>query len=166
MVKRKIDKASDDSGHLAESPANSSSKSLGRGVKKPKIVMQADFESDEEAEEAQEEEEDEEENEEEEPKLKKKARSKPVQSSSSSGLSVRKNSEGDQYIDLGKMKRATVRSFKGSTFVDIREFYGDSAESMKPGKKGISLTPEQWEVLKNGASVIDELFTVEQKKKK
>ncbi|KAJ3855491.1 transcriptional Coactivator p15-domain-containing protein, partial [Lentinula lateritia] len=66
--------------------------------------------------------------------------------------------EGDKYIDLGKKKRATVRSFKGSTFVDIREFYGDTEESMKPGKKGISLAPDQWEVLRSSASAIDELF--------
>lgn len=56
--------------------------------------------------------------------------------------SVLTNSEGEKYIDLGKKKRATVRSFKGTPLLDIREFYGADGEE-KPGKKGISLTLEQ-----------------------
>jgi hypothetical protein len=42
------------------------------------------------------------------------------------------SSEGDKYVDLGKKKRATVRSFKGKAFIDIREFYGDDGNE-KPG---------------------------------
>lgn len=42
---------------------------------------------------------------------------------SPSGVVTHTSSEGDKYVDLGKKKRATVRSFKGNTFVDIREFY-------------------------------------------
>lgn len=71
-----------------------------------------------------------------------------------------KNSEGDMYVDLGKKKRVTVRSFKGkphllisrrvnyslsgkgSTLVDIREYYVSEGDE-KPGKKGISLNVEQ-----------------------
>jgi hypothetical protein len=49
---------------------------------------------------------------------------------------------GEKYIDLGKKKRATVREFKGTVLLDIREFYGAGDEE-KPGKKGISLTLEQ-----------------------
>ena len=56
--------------------------------------------------------------------------------------SVLTNSEGEKYIDLGKKKRATVRSFKGTPLLDIREFYG-ADDQEKPGKKGISLTLEQ-----------------------
>jgi activated RNA polymerase II transcriptional coactivator p15 len=71
---------------------------------------------------------------------------------------VQKNGEGDMYVDLGKRKRVTVRSFKGeplsrldmliphlvkgNTLVDIREYYGTEGDE-KPGKKGISLTVEQ-----------------------
>ncbi|KNZ77749.1 RNA polymerase II transcriptional coactivator SUB1, partial [Termitomyces sp. J132] len=51
-------------------------------------------------------------------------------------------SDGDKYVDLGKKKRATVRSFKGTPLIDIREFYGNDDDE-KPGKKGISLTLEQ-----------------------
>jgi hypothetical protein len=52
------------------------------------------------------------------------------------------NSEGDKYIDLGKKRRAVVRSFKGTALLDIREYYGTEGEE-KPGKKGISLQLEQ-----------------------
>ena len=50
-----------------------------------------------------------------------------------------------------------VRSWKGRTFIDIREWYVDkSTMDTKPGKKGISLTPEQYQVLKAAMPEIDE----------
>lgn len=52
------------------------------------------------------------------------------------------NAEGDKYFDLGKKKRAVVRSFKGVALLDIREYYGEPGEE-KPGKKGISLNLDQ-----------------------
>lgn len=55
---------------------------------------------------------------------------------------VLNDEDGEKYIDLGKKKRATVRSFKGTKYVDLREFY-DAGGQEKPGKKGISLTVEQ-----------------------
>jgi len=73
------------------------------------------------------------------------------------------NSEGEKYIDLGKKKRVTVRSFKGIPLLDIREFYGADGQE-KPGKKGISLTLDQWEVLRESASMIDQLFSTQEKK--
>ncbi|XP_006461107.1 hypothetical protein AGABI2DRAFT_70431, partial [Agaricus bisporus var. bisporus H97] len=76
-----------------------------------------------------------------------------------------KSVEGDKYIDLGKKKRATVRSFKDIPLLDIREFYGTGSEE-KPGKKGISLTLEQWQVLKENSDTIDELFSDLSKGKK
>ncbi|KAH8119410.1 PC4-domain-containing protein [Phellopilus nigrolimitatus] len=70
---------------------------------------------------------------------------------------VLSNAEGEKFIDLGKKRRATIRSFKGQLLIDIREFYGDE-DDLKPGKKGISLSPEQWEVLKSNAATIDDLI--------
>ncbi|KAJ6593930.1 transcriptional Coactivator p15-domain-containing protein [Mycena capillaripes] len=69
------------------------------------------------------------------------------------------SSEGEKFIDLGKNKRATVRTFKGSTLLDIREFYVDkeSGES-KPGKKGVSLSMDQWQELKQATKTLDELI--------
>lgn len=50
-----------------------------------------------------------------------------------------------------------MRSWKGRTFIDIREWYVDkSTMDTKPGKKGISLTPEQYQVLKAAMPEIDE----------
>lgn len=57
-------------------------------------------------------------------------------------LQICTNAEGDKYIDLGKKRRAVVRSFKGMALLDIREYYGPEGDE-KPGKKGISLQIEQ-----------------------
>ncbi|KAL5507310.1 hypothetical protein ACEPAH_6766 [Sanghuangporus vaninii] len=66
------------------------------------------------------------------------------------------NADGEKFVDLGKKRRVTVRSFKGSVLVDIREFYGKD-DDLQPGKKGISLSPEQWAELKANAGTIDGL---------
>ncbi|KAF8554741.1 PC4-domain-containing protein [Imleria badia] len=78
-------------------------------------------------------------------------------------VKVHKNAEGENYVELGKKKRAAVRSFKGQVFVDIREFYGTDGDE-KPGKKGISLTTEQWEALKRSITTIDSFFAEHGKK--
>jgi hypothetical protein len=69
---------------------------------------------------------------------------------------VKVNNEGDKYIDLGKKKRAVVRSFKGMALIDIREYYGADGDE-KPGKKGISLTPDQVSIFVRDLG--DTLFT-------
>ncbi|KAI1778337.1 transcriptional Coactivator p15-domain-containing protein [Hypoxylon cercidicola] len=55
-----------------------------------------------------------------------------------------KDDEGNSFWSLGGTRRATVSNFKGKTFVNIREYYSDAAGDLKPGKKGIMLTPEQY----------------------
>jgi hypothetical protein len=40
---------------------------------------------------------------------------------------------------------------------NIREYYSDDAEEMKPGRKGIALTTEQWAQLCESAAAIDAL---------
>ncbi|KAJ7188202.1 transcriptional Coactivator p15-domain-containing protein [Mycena filopes] len=78
---------------------------------------------------------------------------------------VQTSSEGEKFIELGKSKRATVRSFKGSTLIDIREFYTDKETGeLKPGKKGISLSVEQWQELKQVTSTLDGLIAKISKK--
>ncbi|KAJ7901863.1 hypothetical protein B0H14DRAFT_2668899 [Mycena olivaceomarginata] len=63
---------------------------------------------------------------------------------------VEVSSDGEKFINLGKNKRATL---------DIREFYVDKASGeTKPGKKGISLTVEQWQELKQATKTVDELI--------
>lgn len=68
--------------------------------------------------------------------------------SSDNATKVMHNSEGEAYIELGSSKkRCTIRTWKKNTLVDIREFY-EKNDSYLPGKKGISLTLEQYEALK------------------
>ena len=56
---------------------------------------------------------------------------------------------------LDDKKRVTVHKFKGQIKVDIREFYDDHGE-MKPGKKGISLSIDNWNKLKGFIDDIEE----------
>ena len=58
-------------------------------------------------------------------------------------------------VKLDNKKRVTVRKFKGKLLIDIREFYEDNGE-MKPGKKGIALSKENWNKVKDYMQVIDE----------
>ncbi|XP_012216200.1 activated RNA polymerase II transcriptional coactivator p15 [Linepithema humile] len=46
--------------------------------------------------------------------------------------------------DLGNNRQVNVRNFKGKYYVDIREMYYDKEGDLKPGKKGICLTMQQW----------------------
>lgn len=47
---------------------------------------------------------------------------------------------------LEKLRRVSISEFRGRRSVDIREFYEKNGEIL-PGKKGIALTPTQWEKL-------------------
>lgn len=47
---------------------------------------------------------------------------------------------------LDKNRLVRVRTFKGKAYIDIREYYQKDG-AMLPGKKGISLSPEQWRKL-------------------
>ncbi|KAK9909758.1 hypothetical protein WJX75_007053 [Coccomyxa subellipsoidea] len=77
------------------------------------------------------------------------------------------NSAQEATFDLSDRRQVTVRSFKGTPLVDIREFY-DKDGQLLPGKKGIALTTEQWATVKASAAAVlkaleaeTEDFTVE-----
>ncbi|KAM9455557.1 SUB1 regulator of transcription a isoform 1-T2 [Clarias gariepinus] len=83
---------------------------------------------------------------------------KSGESSRASGAS--KSSGGgnkkDNMFQIGKMRYVSVREFKGKVLIDIREYWNDQEGEMKPGKKGISLNPEQWTQLKEQIDDIDD----------
>ncbi|NXL93252.1 TCP4 polymerase, partial [Alectura lathami] len=58
-------------------------------------------------------------------------------------------------FQIGKMRYVRVSCFKGKVLVDIREFYVDKEGDMKPGRKGIALSAEQWIQLKEIVPEID-----------
>ncbi|AET38039.1 chromatin-binding transcription coactivator SUB1 Ecym_2297 [Eremothecium cymbalariae DBVPG len=76
--------------------------------------------------------------------------------------------EDNIFFELGKNKRVTVRQFRNINLVDIREYYQDAGTGeMKPGKKGISLTEEQYdELLHNRFQIDDALRQFGSKRKK
>lgn len=49
-------------------------------------------------------------------------------------------------LQLSSKRRISVRFFRAAVLIDLREFYDQDGMS-KPGKKGISLSKEQWESL-------------------
>lgn len=68
-------------------------------------------------------------------------------------------SDGDavdnEVVALAPTKRVTVRKWNNATLVDIREYYQNGGEGpYLPGKKGISLSVDQWKALR---AKIDEI---------
>ncbi|PAV91162.1 hypothetical protein WR25_10973 [Diploscapter pachys] len=66
------------------------------------------------------------------------------------------NSEGQTMLELGSNKFVTVGEFKGKKLIQIREYYLDKGSGeLKPGKKGIALSREQYDQLKGMIGEID-----------
>ncbi|XP_012683978.1 SUB1 regulator of transcription b [Clupea harengus] len=81
---------------------------------------------------------------------------KSGESSRAGGSSKPDGNKDDNLFQIGKMRYVSVRDFKGKCLIDIREYWMDQSGEMKPGKKGISLNPEQWTQLKEQMSDIDD----------
>lgn len=64
------------------------------------------------------------------------------------------NENGEVFWELGNRKRVTISSFKGKTYINIRDFYEKDGK-MLPSTKGISLPIEQWNNLKLVVKDID-----------
>lgn len=91
-----------------------------------------------------------------EPKQKKKKVEKKKSKESKPKSKSKSGSSGDEtMIELGKMRYATVGEFRGRKMVNIREFYEADGE-LRPGKKGIALSEDQWKKLKSSVDKIDE----------
>ena len=66
---------------------------------------------------------------------------------------VKRNENNEAYWPLSGNKRITVSEFHGRMLVHIREYYM-AGDQMRPGKKGIALSVQDFELL---ASLIDEI---------
>lgn len=75
---------------------------------------------------------------------------------SSGGSKCTKSDKDDNLFQIGKMRYVSVREFKGKALVDVREYWMNQDGEMKPGKKGISLLPDQWNQLKEMIPDIDD----------
>ncbi|KAI9297663.1 ssDNA-binding transcriptional regulator [Neoconidiobolus thromboides FSU 785] len=74
----------------------------------------------------------------------------------SNDVTFSKNDDGEYYMDLpNSKKRLSVRTFKGNTYIDIREFYTDKNGNLAPGKKGISLKVDEYKAIKKHLDDID-----------
>ncbi|KAM3842384.1 activated RNA polymerase II transcriptional coactivator p15-like [Diretmus argenteus] len=83
-------------------------------------------------------------------------KAKSGEASRPGGSSKGSSNGDDNMFQIGKMKYFSVRDFKGKCLIDIREYWMNQDGEMKPGKKGISLNPEQWNQLKDHISEIDD----------
>lgn len=80
---------------------------------------------------------------------------------SSKDSNIIKSSDETAFL-LDSRKRLTIRKFKNKLLVDIREFYDDNG-TLKPGKKGISLSVDNWKQIKKYMEKIDKEIERQQK---
>ncbi|KAF4345481.1 transcriptional Coactivator p15 family [Fusarium beomiforme] len=69
--------------------------------------------------------------------------SKRIKSGTTSLESDGKDDDGNPYWELSNKRRVGVSDFSKKTFVNIREYYDKDGKTL-PGKKGISLSIEQY----------------------
>lgn len=61
--------------------------------------------------------------------------------------------------ELGKKRKISINEFKGRKLIDIREFYEADDGTEKPGRKGISLSVDQWNKLKELIPKVDKAIS-------
>ncbi|KAF7994567.1 hypothetical protein HCN44_004039 [Aphidius gifuensis] len=92
-------------------------------------------------------------------KMKKEEKKEKAAKTSSKKASSSTEDKQDDVWELGNLKQVTVREFKGKTLIDIRTMYTDkNSGELKPTKKGISLSVEQWRKLVDSIEDIDKIF--------
>ncbi|KAK5661403.1 hypothetical protein OQA88_11302 [Cercophora sp. LCS_1] len=70
-------------------------------------------------------------------------------------LSNGKDGDGNAYWEIGNKRRVGVSQFNRTTLVNIREYYEAGGE-LKPGKKGISLSIDQYKALLKAIPALNE----------
>ncbi|KAK8125545.1 rna polymerase ii transcriptional coactivator [Apiospora kogelbergensis] len=66
-----------------------------------------------------------------------------------------KDAEGNSFWPLTATRRVVISEFKSKPLISVREYYTDGAGEMKPGKKGISLTLDQWNSLMKATAEVN-----------
>jgi len=87
-------------------------------------------------------------------KKEKKVKKQKVENSDSDSGSDDATDDANGPWKLSAMRQVSVSEFKGKQYVNIREYYEKDGE-MLPGRKGISLPPDQWKKLMACAPQID-----------
>ena len=64
----------------------------------------------------------------------------------------------NEYFQLGNKKRARVRQFKGTIYIDFREYFLNKDNKNIPTKKGVTLNVEGWKKLQGYAKEIDTII--------
>ncbi|EXJ60175.1 hypothetical protein A1O7_04327 [Cladophialophora yegresii CBS 114405] len=70
---------------------------------------------------------------------------------------VQVDADGNKYWEIAKARRVTLSEYKGQTMVGIREYYEKDGQWL-PGKKGISLTLDQYSALIQITPQIEDLL--------
>ncbi|KAK7509914.1 putative RNA polymerase II transcriptional coactivator, partial [Phyllosticta citriasiana] len=91
----------------------------------------------------------------EEPKPKKAKTTKAKKPAGANGMLTDDN--GDPYWELSNTRRVTVSEFKGKSMVNIREYYEKDGKAL-PGKKGISLTVDQYRSLLESLPAVESVL--------
>lgn len=68
---------------------------------------------------------------------------------------LKHDDDGNPYFELSLNRRISIRKWQNKVLIDIREYYEDKDGTQKPGKKGISLSIEQYESLKKLIPLLD-----------
>jgi len=89
-----------------------------------------------------------------------KATKKPKQAEKSEKKAKTSNEGDADSWELGNRKKVTISEFRGTSYVNIREYYEDKETGEeKPGRKGIVLNRRQWDEFYKVVNEVNEKFT-------
>ena len=78
----------------------------------------------------------------------------------------RKRQQTLKTVAIGLNKNITIRKFGGKSQINIRRYTGDGCGKQYSTKRGIMLTPEEWQKLKDSLASVDQFLEERQTKTK